>query len=188
MLYVLRPIIIKLKISATAIAIQKICHIAEEYISAGNREESPISREMTTAEINIMISVRRIFRIISLFNCHTFSFDQPTRTADGSKDYHFRHSRISLFHHLANESIIGNVAEVDRHMSYVFPSAISLLQKHTDILKHPYSLGLDIPGSYDLPFVVDAGSPGYIYVSTIGIVYSSGALECHSIFRCRFDV
>lgn len=84
-LYVLRAIMVKPKIRATATAIHRICHIADEYIRGGNSEESPIRIEITTAETNTMISVRRIIGIVSLLYGHTFSFNKPPRTAHRSE-------------------------------------------------------------------------------------------------------
>lgn len=109
-LYFLRIRQIIPKINAMATAIQSICHIADEYMSAGSSDESPISRERTIAEANITVSVRRIFRIVGLFYRHALSLDQPAGSTHGSKYNHFRNVWEALFHHVAYESVVGYVA------------------------------------------------------------------------------
>ena len=97
-----RPFIIP-KTNAAAIAVHRICHIADEYISAGKSEDSPMIRATAAAETNTMLSVRFIVRVVSLSDCHAFSLDEPTGTTYGSKHYDFRYNRKSSLHDVADQ-------------------------------------------------------------------------------------
>ncbi len=91
------------KTKAMAIINQSAFHPQKEYTVGGRREESPISSATATADMNTMILVFLIFRIVGNFNCHAFCLNEPSGTAHGSKHDCFRNLWETLLHHVADK-------------------------------------------------------------------------------------
>jgi hypothetical protein len=119
---------------------------------------------------------------------HTLRLYQPPWATDRSKDDDVRLVRESLCEHLANDTIVSYITEIDGHLAHVIPSTFSLGKKNLDILKHTLRLTDDITYVNNHTLVVDTCRTTYEDVSSVLIIHVCATLEAHAIVACAVEV
>ena len=126
--------------------------------------------------------------MMAFFHSHTLHFDEPCRTAHRCKGDDARDIREALAEHLADDSIVRNVAEIDNHLHHISESGTSLMEQGFHILPHPVSPRHNVADMYHFTMAVDAGSAGNEQMLPVAIRNLGTTFERYTVFICRIEM